>query len=183
MKCLSPHVKINKMVNEHTVEYHRSPLGLTSRIHSLIFLWTPKGFIFSPEYFLNFFSNLYIAPWLRKSFKFMVLRLLETLSVKKLNLFIFPYVPKQKSFLGSYHYPCRHEEIIHFPQTTFFVFFLSRKGGGLWSWKKWPKLNLQGHWLQVFIIPTIFATFTFLVFVLLHYNLNSSILKCEGYLT
>ena len=36
-------------------------------------VWTPRGFI-SSEYFLNF---LYIPPWLRKSFKFMVLRLLE----------------------------------------------------------------------------------------------------------
>ena len=35
-----------------------------------------KGFI-SPEYFLNFFSNLYIPPLLQKSFKFPVLWLLE----------------------------------------------------------------------------------------------------------
>ena len=39
-------------------------------------LLTPKGFI-SPEYSLNFFSNLYNPPRLRKSLKFMVLRLLE----------------------------------------------------------------------------------------------------------
>ena len=31
-----------------------SPSELTSRIHALIFLWTPKGFI-SPEYFRSFF--------------------------------------------------------------------------------------------------------------------------------
>ena len=47
---------INKMVNEHTVNYHSSPLELTSRIHPVTFLWTPKGFI-SPEYFLNYFSQ------------------------------------------------------------------------------------------------------------------------------
>ena len=35
----------------------------------IIFLWTPKGFI-SPESFLNFLLNLYIPPWLQKSFKF-----------------------------------------------------------------------------------------------------------------
>ena len=52
----------------------------------------------SPEYFLNFFSNLYIAPWLRKSFKFIVLRLLEdTFVCQKLNLYIFAYVPKKNS--------------------------------------------------------------------------------------
>ena len=42
------------MVHEHTVNYHPSPPELTSIIHLVIFLWTPKGFI-SPEYFLNFF--------------------------------------------------------------------------------------------------------------------------------
>ena len=64
------------MANEHTADDHPSPSKLTSRIQSLIFLRTPKGFI-SPEHFLNFFSNLYITPWLQKSFKFMVLRLLK----------------------------------------------------------------------------------------------------------
>ena len=63
MKYLNPQVRINKMVNEHTVDYHPSPSELTSRIHPLIFLWTPKGFMFSPECFLNFFSNLYFVPW------------------------------------------------------------------------------------------------------------------------
>ena len=42
----------------------------------IIFLWTPEGFI-SPESFLNFLLNLYIPPWLQKSFKFIVLRLLQ----------------------------------------------------------------------------------------------------------
>ena len=73
---------INKMINWHTVNYHPSPSTLTSRVHLLIFLWTPKGFI-SPEYFLNFFSNVYIAPWLQKSFIFMVLRLLENTFVSQ----------------------------------------------------------------------------------------------------
>ena len=64
------------MVNEYTVDYYPSPSEFTSRIHPLTFLWTPKGFI-SPYYFFNFFSNLYIPPWLQKSLKFMVLRLPE----------------------------------------------------------------------------------------------------------
>ena len=42
-----------------------SPSELTSKIHPHIF-WIPKGFI-SPEYFLIFFSNLYITPWLQKT--------------------------------------------------------------------------------------------------------------------
>ena len=70
------------MVNKHTVDYHPSPSQLTSRIHPLIFLWTPKGFV-SPESFLNFFLNLYIPALLRKSFKFMLLRLLANIFVSQ----------------------------------------------------------------------------------------------------
>ena len=42
---LNPQVRINKMVNKDTVDYHPSP---SSRIHPLVFLWTTKRFI-SPE--------------------------------------------------------------------------------------------------------------------------------------
>ena len=42
------------------------------------------------------------------------------------------------------------------------------------------KLNLRGYWPQVLINFTIFATFTFLVSVLLCNNLALSMLKCEG---
>ena len=63
---LNPQVRINKMGNEHTVDYHHSPSELASRIHPLIFIWSPKGFI-SLEHFLNFFSNLYILLWLQKT--------------------------------------------------------------------------------------------------------------------
>ena len=40
---LNPQVKINKMGNEHTLDYHPSSSRLTSRIHPLIHLWNPKG--------------------------------------------------------------------------------------------------------------------------------------------
>ena len=63
----------------------------------IIFLWTPEGFI-SPASFLNFQLNLYIPPWLPKSFTFIVLRLLQIhLWVKKLNLFNFTHASKQNS--------------------------------------------------------------------------------------
>ena len=81
---LNPQVRINKMVNKHTVDYHPSSSQLTSRIYPLRFLCTPRGFIFS-ESFLNFFLNLYIPPWLQKSLGFIVL--------KKLNLFVFTHAP------------------------------------------------------------------------------------------
>ena len=69
------------MVNEHIIDYHPNLSEFTSSIHSL-FLWTPKEFI-SPEYFLDFFSNLYIPPCLQKSFKFIVLSLLENTFVSQ----------------------------------------------------------------------------------------------------
>ena len=58
------------MVNKHSVDYHLIPSQLNLRIHTLIFLLNPKGFV-SPESFFNFILNLYV-PWLRKSFEFSV---------------------------------------------------------------------------------------------------------------
>ena len=66
MKCLNPQVRINKMVNEHTVNYHLSPSELTSRIHPLLFLWTPMRFIFSPEYFSIFSQTCILQHGCRK---------------------------------------------------------------------------------------------------------------------
>ena len=86
---LNPQVRINKMVNKYSVDYHPNP----------------KGFI-SPKSFLNLFLNLYIPPWLQKSFKFIVLRFLQIyLWVKKLNLFIFTHASEQNFPPGFYHYP------------------------------------------------------------------------------
>ena len=82
-KLLNPQVRINKMV-KNTVDHNPIPSQLLSRMHPLIFLWTPKGFI-SSESFLNFFRNLYISPWLRKSFIFIVLRLLANTLNLELN--------------------------------------------------------------------------------------------------
>ena len=60
--------RINKMVNKHTVDYHPSPSQLISKIHTLIILWTPKGFI-SPESFLIFSLNLYISTMVAEKFQ------------------------------------------------------------------------------------------------------------------
>ena len=132
---LNPQVRINKMANKHTADYHPSPSQLTSRIQPLIFLWVPKGFI-SLEFFFSFFLSLSIPPWLRKSFKYMVLRLLVTTFVsQKLNLLIFTYAPKQREIT-----PPRQKEITHSSQTVFSedLFFHCRKGGGeLWSLKNY----------------------------------------------
>ena len=115
------------MVNEYTVDYHYSPSGFTSRIYPLIFLWTPKG-LMSPEYFLNFFSNLYIPPWLQKSFKFMVLRLLENKFVSQIESVYSCSQAKLCPRILSL--PLQEKKITHFFQTKCFknLFFPSREG-------------------------------------------------------
>ena len=118
-----------------------SPSQWTSRIHPLIFLWTPKGFI-SPETFLNFLLNLYIPPWLRKSFKFMVKITGKYIcESKKVNLFIFTCAPKPTSPASFNHYPEAEGNYLFLPNS---VFFPSRKWGwvgvgrkGLWGWKNY----------------------------------------------
>ena len=119
------------MVNEHIVNYHPSPSEFTSSIHPLIFLWTPKGLI-SPEYFLNFFSNLYIPPGLQKSIKFMVLQLLENafVSQKIESVYLWPQTKLSPRFLSS---PLQPEENCPFPPTKMFLksIFPQQRGGGL----------------------------------------------------
>ena len=97
----------------------------------IIFLWTPKGFI-SPESFLNFLLNLYIPPWLPKSFKFLMLRLLQIhLWVKKLNLFNFTHAPKQNSTPGFYHYSPGRRELPIPPEQHFLkIIFPEQREGG-----------------------------------------------------
>ena len=161
---LNPQVRINKMVYRH-IEYHPSLSQLISRCIRPIFLWTLKEFI-SPESFSNFFLNLYIPPWLRKSFKFVVLRLLaNTFMSQKIESVHYSCSQAKLSlrFLSSPPPPPRQKEI-------------TQKGGGEdYGVQKIPKLNLRGYWSQVFINSTIFATFTFL-----YHNLASIMVKSEG---
>ena len=118
---------------------------------------TPKGTIngfISPEYFLDFFSNLYIPHGCR-SFRFLVLRLLEDMPLSKTL-------------------PQAEVKISHFLQAEFSenLFFTHQKGGRMMELTKWQKLNLQGYWLYVLINSTIFAILTFLVSVLLCHNIR-----------
>ena len=89
----------------------------------------------SPESFLNFFLNLYIPPWLRKGFKFMMLRSLAiTFVSQKIQSVHFYLYPKAKLSprLLSLPPPPRRREISIPPEQHFLeiYFFPSRKGGG-----------------------------------------------------
>ena len=75
--------------------------------------------------------------------------------LKILNLFILTHAPKQNSPLGFYYHYSKQMEMTHFYRLTFFenLFYPSRKGKGIWSWKKWPKWNLWGYLSQVLNVP------------------------------
>ena len=147
-----------------------------------MFLWTPEGFV-SQESFLNLFLNLYIPLWLRKTFKFMVLRLLQIhLWVKKLNLFIFTHILRQNS--PSHPHPPIPPGICHSPPVRrelpippFFedIFFWGERGRGLWS-EKITRINKD-------IVTSFDKSHHLCNLVLLCNNLASAILKCEGSLT
>ena len=139
----------------------------TSRMHPLKFLWTPKGFIFSPEYLLSFFSNLYIAPWLRESSKFMVLKLLENVFVtKKIKSVHFSLCPQAKMYPRFLSLPIQEGGNYPFPPHNSFCIFSQQKGRRIMELKKWPNQNLQGHWSQVLKSCTNFSTITFLDYIL-----------------
>ena len=170
------------MINKHTLDYHPSHSQLISKVHPLIFLWTRKGFI-SLEFFLNFFPNLYTPPWLWRSFKFIVFRLLANIfvsqKIKSLHFYSCPRAKLSPRFLSL---SPREKEITHSSRAAFSEDISSsaeRGGEKIMEFKKLPKLTR----VLVLLNPIIFATFTFLVYVLLCNNLASSMLKCEGSLT
>ena len=80
------------MVNQHSVDYHTSPSGLTSRIHPLILLLNPKGFISLQKVF-NFLSNLSIPAWFGKFQICGVWITGKMHGVVKLNVDIFSHAP------------------------------------------------------------------------------------------
>ena len=172
---LSPQVRINKMVNEHTVDYHPIPSEFTSRIHPLIFLWTPKGSI-SPEYFLNFFSNLHMPPWLQESFQIHYWKIY--LLVK--NWICAPSKTFPQVFIITT--PGRRKLRISPIQSVLKIYFSSADRGRIIELKIWSKLNLQGYWSQILINSTI-CNLSLLASVLLCHNLDLSKLKCKGSLT
>ena len=90
----------------------------------------------SPESFLNFFLNLYIPPWLRKGFKFMMLRSLAitfvSQKIQSVHFYLYPKAKLSPRLLSLPPPPPRRREISIPPEQHFLeiYFFPSRKGGG-----------------------------------------------------
>ena len=139
---LNPQVRINKMVNKHTVDYHPSSSQLTSRIYPLRFLCTPRGFIFS-ESFLNFFLNLYIPPWLQKSFKFIVLTYCKYICESKNWICSFLLMLLSKTLPQVFIIILQEDGNCPFlPNRVFWrYFFLRRKGEEDYGVERITKIN------------------------------------------
>ena len=130
---------------------------------------TDKG-VYLSRIFLEFFLKSVYPNMVVKSFKCLVLRLLET---KFLLMSLCKSLPQAE---GNYQFPAN--------RVFWKSIFTQHKGGRVMELKKRQKLNLWGYWLQVLINSTIFTIFIhFLVSVLLCHNLDLSMLKCEGSLT
>ena len=89
----------------------------------------------SPESFLNFFLNLYIPPWLRKGFKFMMLRSLAiTFVSQKIQSVHFYLYPKAKLSPRLLSLPPPHAEgkFPFLPNNIFWrsIFSRAERGGG-----------------------------------------------------
>ena len=131
------------MINKNIVDYHPSPSQLISMIHTLIYLWTRKGFI-SPESFLKLFLNLHTPTWLRKSFKFIVLRLLaNTFVSQKIKSVHFYSCPQEKLTPSFYHYLLGRWELPILSAQRFLKKFFPKEkvGERIMELKKIPKLT------------------------------------------
>ena len=120
MKCLNPQVRINKMVNEHTVDYYPSLSELTSWIHPLIFLWTSRG-LYSLQNIFEFFLKPVYCTIVAEKFKIHGVKITGKCicESKKMNLFIFTCVPKL---------PLQAGDSFPFPPHNVFCIFSQQKG-------------------------------------------------------
>ena len=123
---------------------HPNPSGLTSRIHSLIFLQTPEGFISLKNNHL-IFSQTFISHHDWENFQVHGGQITgKCICNSKKKLRIFPYTHRQNFSPGSYHHPHRLREITHPPNSIFSkIYFHQQKLGSKlcecylgWKFKK-----------------------------------------------
>lgn len=117
---------------------------------------------------------------------YMVFRLLKNTFVSQKNLICsFILIPPSKTFPQVLITTPQVEENYPFPSNNALSksIFPAESGRTIMKLIKWPKLNLRGYWSLILKNSTIFATFLFLVSVLLCHDLGSSMLRCEASLT
>ena len=116
-----------------------------------LFLFLYFYFLYpSPQYFRNFFSNLRISPWLKKSFK--VLRLIKKLFVSQKNwIYSFLLMPQVKFSPRLLSSSLQTEGNYLFPSNNVIwkTTFPKQKVGRIMELKKCPKLNLRKYCSQI----------------------------------
>ena len=117
--------------------------------HSInsIFLWTREGFT-STESFLHFFLNLYIPSWLWKSFKVIVLKLLQYIYESKNWTCCFLTMSSSKTLPHVFIIILQADGNCPFlPNSVCWKYiFLKRKGGEDYGVERITKINKSiGH--------------------------------------
>ena len=157
-------------LNEGREERGMDPHFFWNRTFPGMLSWKfdPVSFPKRSKLFLDPFGIPIITLGALENFKFVVLRLLEkTKNCESKNVFRFCSFPQAK--LSP-----RQKEITHFTRIASYknLFFLHQKRVRIMELKKRPRLNLWRHWSQLLTNSIIFATFTFLISVLLYHNLD-----------
>ena len=176
-------IRINTVVNKHTVDYQPSPSGLTSRIHPLIFRWRPQGsispdnsWIFSQTCIFHHGENFSYG----ENFQIYGVKITgKCICQSKKLIFLFIFSCPWANSLQILIITPTGRKILHIsPRQLFFWKSWYKKGRArnLWA-EKIIKINLCWYWSQVLINPTFF------VFVLLCHNLDSGMLKCKDFNT
>ena len=107
---LNSQARIKKIVNKHTVYYHPNPSQLIWRIHTLVFLWTPKGFI-SPRIFLDFFPKPVYSTMVMEKFQIYSVRITANTFMSKNWMYSILPMPPSKTLRRFYHYPPARREL------------------------------------------------------------------------
>ena len=104
----------------------------------------------SPESFLNFFLNLYIPPWLRKGFKFMMLRSLAitfvSQKIQSVHFYLYPKAKLSPRLLSLPPPPPHAEGKFPFlPNNIFWrsIFSRAERGGGEAGVGRWGRMRIM----------------------------------------
>ena len=111
---LNPQVRINKMVNKHTVDYHPSPSQISCK-------GTPFHISLDSGGGLSLQNLSWVFP---KS-------VYSTIPFKKMNLFILSHASKENSPASFYHYPSGRRRLPIPPKQHFLnIYFLTSESRG-----------------------------------------------------
>ena len=131
------------MVNKNTVDYYPNPYHLVSRMHTLIFLYIPEGFI-SAEYFLGFFPKPAYSTLVAKKFQIYSTKITANIFVsQKIESVYFYSWPEAKLSFRFLSLSSKQMGSTHSSQIVFFkdTFCWGENGKRINELEKIPKLT------------------------------------------